>query len=81
MTPTICANQDLIQAIAKRNPERFQVVLTKILPLDLHIDFNSNFEIILSNFCKITNEVKQETGKYHNNGKVQPYLQLLHVSS
>ena len=63
LTPTICANQDLIQAMAKRNPEEFQIVLKKILPLNFQIDLSNDFDGTLSHFCNTSNEENQEIGK------------------
>lgn len=79
LTPTICANQDLIQAMAKRNPEEFQIVLKKLLPLNFQIDLTNDFDETLSHFCNTSKEEKQENGKCEiSNRKSSIFCLLIH---
>ena len=64
LTPTICANQDFVHALIKRNPEEIQIVMTKILPPFFHIDLDHDFDVKLSTFCKKVNETITEPGKH-----------------
>ena len=64
LTPTICANQDFVHALIKRNPEEIQSVMTKILPPFFQIDLNPDFDVKLSTFCKKVNQTTTETGRH-----------------
>ena len=59
---TICANQDFMKAMAKRNSGEFRTVVKTIMQLHYQIDLVNDFYVTLSNFCKISKGEKQGKG-------------------